>query len=206
MIDLFLIDDHRLFRSSIIRLLTGRDDMRVVGDESGENFKIVQFQKHTPEVVLCDLEMPGKNGLDICQQIKTSYPEIKILILTQHLSKEYIQKATSLGLEGYLHKDITFEELLEAISSLSQGEYYFPSKVATSALASAPSLADYQLSNREMEVLLMMTQGKKSREIADKLFISVKTVCKHRANILNKFQVRNTAALINTVYSNHLLS
>ncbi len=207
MIKLFLIEDHRLFRASIQQLISREEDVEIVAESSGKNFSLEELQKHQPDLVICDLELPETEtqGLDLCRQIKEKCPTIKIIILTQYLEKSYIREAIKLEIEGYIHKNVALQEFLSALTLVHQGEKYYPSDVLNVVLNDSPTLEDFHLSERELEILRMISDGRKSREIAEELNISIKTVGKHRANILAKLEVKNTAELVSFVLKNKLI-
>ncbi|NJO01487.1 MAG: response regulator transcription factor [Bacteroidia bacterium] len=152
-------------------------------------------------MIICDINLPEIDGIELTQQIKLQYPQVKVIILSMHDDRHYILRAVEAQVDGYLHKDIFEQELIEGIKTVYQGEKYFSkgiSQIIINTLFNKESEADnpYELTAREREVLKLITDGYKNREIADKLFISTKTVDKHRANLLQKLNVRNTAELV----------
>ncbi len=198
-----LADDHLMLRHGIKRIIEEAEDLVVVG-EAGDGFELLDLLgKSTPNMVILDLSMPKLRGLEATTKIKTMYPKVKILILTMHNNKEYLLQALSAGTDGYLLKEDTDTQLIAAIESIRQGRIFLSpllSEDLTSNLIDfinrTGKPGDETLSNREKEVLTLLSEGKSSKEIAKLLFISHRTVDHHRASINRKLNIQNIVDLV----------
>jgi DNA-binding NarL/FixJ family response regulator len=198
-----LADDHAMFRQGVKKILQDAKELAVVG-EASDGFELLEVAKETiPDMVILDISMPNLRGLEATREIKTILPHIKVLILTMFRSKEYVYGAISAGAEGYLLKEDADTELFIAVEKIRQGGRYI-SPILSGELthdlihmgheghsASPGNL----LTLREKEVLKLIAEGKSHKEIADLLFISVRTVDHHRANIMRKLKIKDTAGL-----------
>jgi DNA-binding NarL/FixJ family response regulator len=177
--------------------------MKVVGEAANGHDAIRCVERHKPHLVLMDLSMPKLNGMEAIRDIKKRSPEIKIIALTVHKTEEYILATLQAGADGYILKDATQDELLNAIQSVLEGMSYLSpavsSKVIEGYLQGRPQLKACSswdsLSRREREVLKLIAEGEKNKDIADCLCISVKTVEKHRSNLMKKLDLHNVAEL-----------
>jgi DNA-binding NarL/FixJ family response regulator len=199
-----LADDHVMFRKGIKNILEGAEDLEVIG-EVGDGLKLIEFfKKKTPDMVILDISMPNLRGLEATREIKKISPGTKVLILTMHKDKEYVYHAVSAGAEGYLLKEDADTELFAAVEKIRQGENYISPLLSgdmAHALIQASNKgqlpADSEgLTMREREVLKLIAEGITNKEIADLLYISTRTVENHRANIMRKLNIKNTAQLI----------
>jgi len=202
---IILADDHLLLRAGLKRILEGMAGLEVVG-EAGNGLELLHLlHKLSAHMIILDISMPNMRGIEAIHEIKAIRPDLKILILTMHKDKEYLHQAVSMGADGYLLKEDADTELFSAIGIIRQGKIYL-SPYFTSDLAdewakihrgeSKPFSEPDQLTTREKEILKLIAEGKSSKEIADLLFISVRTVEHHRANIMNKLKMRKTAELV----------
>src|SRR5690606_16075389 len=206
MIRLLISDDHAVVRSGLSMLLHGKNQIEVVGEASEGDEAIALSQQVKPHVVLMDLSMPhGKDGMTASAELKKLMPEVNILILTMHDDEQYLFQAIKAGASGYILKNAPHEELLGAIQAVSAGEaYLYPS--ATKKLMSqfinqrnvkAEDDEIYNmLSEREKEVLSWLAKGYANKEIAQQLFISVKTVEAHKSNLMEKLGLKSRPELI----------
>jgi len=200
---IILADDHVLLRQGIKNIIEGADDMQVVG-EAGDGLELLNLLKTvTGDMVILDISMPNLRGLEAAREIKTSYPKIKILILSMHKQKEYIYHAFSAGASGYLLKEDTDTELFSAIDTVRKGEIYLSpllQKEITGDLLAAGAgggiLMVDPLTTREREVLKLLSEGNSSKDIAGFLFISSRTVEHHRASIMKKLNLNTVAELV----------
>jgi DNA-binding NarL/FixJ family response regulator len=196
-----IVDDHVMMRDGIRALLDLQDDIEVVGEASEGTEAVAKVEELKPDVVVMDIAMPGMNGIEATQQIKAKNPNIKVLILTQHDKREYILSAIKAGGSGYVSKKALGSELINAIRTVYQGQsFLYPSAATTLIEELRRGVAGKdpfdQLTPREKEVLKLIAEGRTSREIADKLFISLKTVLAHRAKIMQKLKLHNRSLLI----------
>ena len=198
-----LADDHVMFRKGIRNILERDAGLEVAG-EAGDGLELLKFiKKATPDMVLLDIAMPSLRGLEATREIKVISPEVKVLILTMHRDKEYVYYAISAGAEGYLLKEDADTELFKAIEKIRSGDYYI-SPLLSGELTHELIQAHHKdqlpppesLTLREREVLKLIAEGVKNKEIAGLLFISVRTVEHHRANLMRKLNIKKTANLI----------
>lgn len=207
MIRIALVDDHSLFRKGLKVLLSSRKDFSIVADAgSGEEFLSVLMQAQ-PDVVFMDYSMPQMNGAETTRRALEMLPDLKIITLSMFGDNAYYSDMMSSGAKGFLLKDSEFAEVVEAVDTVVEGGTYFSTSLLESlshSIRSAGTIGGFaddiadadRLSERELEVLLAICQGLSTQEIADKLFISKRTVDKHRANILEKSGCKNTASLV----------
>lgn len=190
---LVLADDHVLIRQGLGGIIKGVADLAVIG-EAGDGAALLALLKTvTPHMVILDISMPNLRGIEAVHEIKREYPEVKILVLTMH--KEYLHQALTAGADGYLLKEDADRDLFSAIENIRQGRIYISPRLAGELLRKQPPAVD-PLSSREKAVLKFIAAGKSNREIAEALFISVRTVESHRAAILKKLNMNNTADLV----------
>ena len=199
-----LADDHVMFRQGIKNILEKDKGLEVIG-EAGDGLKLLELlNKATPDMIILDISMPNLRGIEATQEIKMILPEVKVLILSMHKDKEFVYSAISAGAEGYLLKEDADTELFAAIEKIRQeGRYISPLLLGdlTDELFQAHhkgqlTLQIEPLTTREREVLKLIAEGTSNKEIADLLFISVRTVENHRANIMRKLNIKSTANLI----------
>ncbi len=198
-----LADDHAILRQGIRKIIEGEDNLEVVG-EVNDGLELIDFLNNNPaNLVLLDISMPNVRGIEAITEVRRSQPGVKVLILTMHNNKEYLYAAIAAGADGYLLKENSDDELLSAIDQVMLGETYISSTLA--AEFSEDLMKFYRknkklpfehLTNREREVLKMVAEGNTSREIGDLLYISLRTVEHHRANIMRKMKFRSVADLI----------
>jgi len=198
-----IAEDHTILREGLRALLSSNPNFDIVGEaEDGQN-AIRCVEKLKPHLILMDLSMPRMNGMEAIREIKKQCPETKILALTVHKTEEYILATLQAGADGYVLKDATHTELLIAINSVLLGKSYLSpgvsEKVIEGYLEGRKTLKSSSswdtLTPREREVLKLIGEGYKNKEIADYLCISVKTVEKHRANLMKKLDLHNASAL-----------
>ncbi len=207
MIRIALVDDHSLFRKGLKVLLASHPDFNIVADVgSGEEF-LSAFMQVQPDVVFMDYAMPEMNGAETTRRALELFPDLKVITLSMFGDNAYYSDMMSSGAKGFLLKDSEFNEVVEAVETVYGGGTYFSASLLESLSYSMRSTgvagnvsddiaeAD-RLSEREIEVLVAICQGLSTQEIADKLFISKRTVDKHRANILEKSGCKNTASLV----------
>ncbi len=202
-IKLMLADDHELIRSGIRLLLQDRDDMEVVAVAGNGRALIAEATKVQPHVVLMDIEMPGCTGLEAAGQLLSLLPDVGIILLTMYTESNYLERGLEIGCRGYLLKQSDTQEIVEAVHQVHAGEVYIGGGASRHFLKRSitqsglqRNLGSNRLSKREIEVLCLIAEGLSSKEIADQLFISVRTVDTHRSNILHKLELSNTAQLV----------
>lgn len=207
-----IADDHTLFRKGLCGLLGTSQTCEVIGEASDGIELLDLLSTVTPDVVLLDIDMPNMDGYEAAQKALAQNPELKIITLSMHSDQDYYFKMVSLGVKGFLLKSSDFEEVNSAISTVAKGGSFFSQELLCNLVGSLKSTSKVSdepdgesLSQRELEILLLICQGLSNIEIADKLFISKRTVDKHRANILAKTNCKNTANLVVFAIKNSLV-
>jgi DNA-binding NarL/FixJ family response regulator len=206
-LSIVLADDHTILREGLRALLTADPSFEIVGEARDGREAVRCVDKLGPDLLLIDLSMPRMSGMDAIREIKKRYPETKIIALTVHKTEEYLLTTLQAGADGYVLKDATHDELILAIKNVMGGKSYLSPGVSEKVIEgylegkkSNRSLSSWEsLSQREREVLKLIAEGYKNKEIAEDLCISLKTVEKHRANLMKKLDLHNAAAL--TVYA-----
>ncbi len=203
---ILLADDHVMFRRGVRKIIQSIVDVEVVG-EASDGFELLELlKKNAPQLVILDISMPNLRGLEATREIKIINPEVKVLILTMHKDKDYLYHAFSAGAEGYLLKEDADSELLSAIDTLRKGGTYISPLLSTQLAdlfmqksrpaSEQPEIPRELLTTREREIIKLIAEGKSSKEVADLLFISSRTVQHHRANIMKKLNIKKTADLV----------
>ena len=198
-IKLIIADDHELFRNGLAELLRKHDDIKVVksvGD--GLEFMELVNNQFDADIVLLDITMPNMDGFQVLKEVKAFDSNIKPIVISMHNDGNYIAKCAKMGAYGYLLKNTDESELILAIRSVYNGKKYFSAEISEKMInfMSTQSISEDILSNKESEVLGLISKGLTTKEIAAKLFVSSRTIETHRANILKKLEVKNTAELI----------
>jgi DNA-binding NarL/FixJ family response regulator len=200
----FIVDDHYMVIEGIRSLLQNEASVEWVGHASNASSCLAFLQQQLPEVILMDINLPDKNGIDLCKEVRQLYPSVFVIGLSTFNQQSFIQKMMENGASGYVLKNATQEELMEAIKTVANGKTYLSDEAALS-LRKNISGETPVLTRREKEVLELIADGMTNNEIAAKLFISVTTVDTHRKNLLAKFDARNFASLIKSAMQMQLL-
>ncbi len=208
-IKIALVDDHTLFRTGLSGLLSQREDYAVVGDYAcGEEF-LERLPELDVDVVFMDISMPGIDGAETTRRALAMRPEIRVITLSMYGDDHYYTRMVESGASGFLLKDSDIDEVYAAVDSVKAGDSFFSTALLGSLTSHMSPLAmqadEDALSDREMEILVEVCRGLSNQEIADKLFISKRTVDKHRANILEKTGCKNTANLVVYAIKNRLV-
>lgn len=203
-----LADDHMMFRQGVRRILEEIPAFRVTGEVKDGLELLRLLQAAPPHLVILDISMPNLRGIEATREIKRSHPDMKVLILTMHKDKEYLYHALGAGADGYILKEDADDELVAAIESIRKGNVYISSLLSSqvsqlivqSSRSTSPTAEDLSktepLSNREREVLKLIAEAKSSKEIADLLCISIRTVQHHRSNIMKKLDIKKSTDLV----------
>jgi DNA-binding NarL/FixJ family response regulator len=202
-----LAEDHTILREGLRALLSADPNIEIIGEAPDGREAVRCVEKLEPDLLLIDLSMPRMSGMDAIREIKKRYPAVKIIALTVHKTEEYLLTTLQAGADGYVLKDATHEELVMAINNVMGGKSYLSPGVSEKVIEgylegkdSNLAVSSWEtLSQREREVLKLIAEGYKNKEIAEDLCISLKTVEKHRANLMKKLDLHNAAAL--TVYA-----
>ncbi len=192
-----VVDDHTLFREGLVSLLTrGSQRFQVIWQASSGVEFLEKLEEDFPEVVLMDISMPVMDGIEATTRAVSLYSGIRIIALSMYGEQEYYLKMIQAGAKGFLRKDSDIEEVAQTILKVSQGENCFSQEMLYSLVTQPPVMRDEILSEREIQILGLICHGLSAAEIAKQLFLSKRTVEKHRANILDKTRCRNTANLV----------
>jgi len=197
-----LADDHPLFRQGIRKIIEERAGLKVVGEVSDGLELLELLKKAPPDLVIMDIAMPNLRGIEATREAKVVCPEVKVLILTMYNNPEYLHHSLLAGADGYVLKEDSYKELFSAIKKIRKGEIYLPQNLSdqmpeevVQRRASDSKKFFDRLTLREREVLKLVSEGRSSKEIADLLFISVRTAEHHRANLKKKLDIHRTAEL-----------
>lgn len=200
-IRVLVADDHAVLREGICALLVQYEGLSVVGQASNGAQTLEQVARLQPEVVLMDISMPGMDGLEATREIRSRWPQTRVLVLTQHESVEYVIPLLKAGASGYVLKKAGGDELVEAIRVVSSGGMFLDPTIARhvvdhAVLGPTADLHSARLTERESEVLHLIAEGQSARQIAECLGISINTVVTHRSNLMEKLGVHNRADLV----------
>lgn len=201
-ITVLIADDHEIVRYGIRTYLSSCKDIEVAGDASTGDKCIELYRKEEPDLCLLDINMPGKDGIETAKTIRALNPDTKILFLTMHNDKQVIRDALKIGINGYLLKSEPKDDIANGIRVIMKGQQVFSkpiSKMITKSFLDDQVPQNHQMpkiTNREREILELIVDGKTSKEIAEHLFISPRTVDTHRANLMQKLKLNNIADLV----------
>lgn len=211
---IYIVDDHKLFREGLKLLLSTQDFIQHIyeasnGQEFIENLSLIDC-----DIVLMDIEMPEMNGILATEKALKMRPDLKVIVLSMYGDEQYYYKMVDAGVKGFVLKSSGIEKVITAIHKVADGENYFSEELLVNILNSLrdnnnkaePDIPDNEISERELEILYQVCLGLSNQEIADKLFISKRTVDKHRANLLSKTGCRNTAALVMYAIKNKIIN
>ncbi len=213
-IKLILVDDHLLVRTAIASLLSGESGFEVIGEASGSVEFFGLLQTLQPDVVMLDISLKRLSGIEIAKHLQKDYPNIRILMVSLHTSEEYVLESINAGARGYLPKDTTQKELFDCIYALNAGEEYFAKSVLNLVLSkyikkskSFPAKAEFLpnlLTKRENEILNLFAKGESNQEIANELFISIRTVESHKNHIMAKLGLKSYFELVKYSVMNNI--
>jgi DNA-binding NarL/FixJ family response regulator len=200
---ILIVDDHALLRAGLRALLAEEPDIEVAGEAENGQDAILAVGRLAPHLVLMDLSMPAMNGIDATAEIKRRYPAVRVLVMTLHKTEDYVHASLKAGADGYILKDATQEEMRVAIHSVLRGKAYLSTDVSAKVVsgylggtdASGGANAYESLTPRQREVLKLVAEGKSNRFIAEFLHLSVKTVEKHRSNLMARLGLHNASGL-----------
>jgi len=209
MIKILIADDHTIVREGLKQILAETSDL-VVTDEATNGPEVInKAAKHDFDVVLLDISMPGRNGLEVLKQLRSDHPHLPVLILSMYSEEQYAMRALRAGAAGYLTKDSAPDELIQAIRKISSGKKYLSPTLAENLAVYLEHGQDKvphdKLSDREYQVMCMIASGKAVKEIGAELNLSVKTISTYRARILEKMGMKTNSALTHYVIQNKLI-
>lgn len=219
MIKIILVEDHLVVRNGIKLLLDTQENMQVVAEANNGEEAITYLSKNSiPDIIITDINMPSMDGMELIEKLTELYPEIKVMVLTMLNNTQNVTVAFQKGAKGYLVKNVSYSELLFAIEHVGNGGRYLCEELSMLLLdrvidqsstvgfyEGEPVKVDIELSERELEVLQLISDGYTNMEIADKLFLSKRTVEGHRQNLIIKTEMKNSASLIKYAVKNRLV-
>jgi DNA-binding NarL/FixJ family response regulator len=212
---ILIADDHTILRAGIRALLDIQPDFQVVGEVDNGKDAIYSAGQLKPDLLISDLSMPGTNGTEAIQRINSRYPEIRILVLTVHKTEEYVHAALKAGANGYLLKDDTSDELINACHNILAGKTHLSPSICGDVILgylSSPKSSEKRtsstelLTTREREVMKLIAEGSRNKDVAEYLSISLKTVEKHRSNMMKKLHVHNVSGITSYAIKNGLVT
>lgn len=200
---LLLVDDHPIMRHGLVQLISAENDLEVCGEAGNAAEGMNAVAKHTPDLVIADLTLPDKHGLEFIKDLRVMHPETQVMVLSMHDESLYAERALRAGARGYLMKEAAADNLIRAVRRVLGGDIYLSDKMSSLMLEllsgqrkTAPIAGVDRLTDRELEVLQLIGNGKGTRQIADQLHISVRTIDAHRAHIKDKLQLPDGNALV----------
>lgn len=209
MIRIVIADDHTIVREGLKQLLAAAGDFEIVGEAQDGHEAMRQVRSLDFDVLLMDMSMPGKGGMELIKQVKSEKPKVRILVLTMHEEHQYAVRAIRAGASGYLTKDGATAQLVSALRKVAGGGAYISSAVAEQlalhAMPGAEGPPHAALSNREFQVFSMIAEGKSVSDIAERLNLSVKTVSTHKANLMQKMNMSTTGEIIRYAIAHKLV-
>jgi len=211
MIKVFIVDDHEIIREGLKKILKEESDLVVVGEaqDGVEALEKIQSKDFDCDIMLLDMNMPGRSGIDLLSDLKLLKPQLSILVLSIHPEDKFALRTLKAGASGYLCKDTALDELVVAIRKIySKGRYLSPTlaeQLAFDVMPEKDALPHEQLSNRELEIMFMLASGKKVKDIATELVLSISTVFTYRVRIFEKLKVKNNVELTHYAMTNKLI-
>ena len=211
---ILVADDHAMFADGIELILESENDLQIAGKCYDGRSVINYVNKHSVDIILLDVNLPDINGVEVCKEVLKIQPNLKVIAITMFNEDSYIEEILNNGAKGYILKNTGRDELLKAIRTVAKGESYFSKEVTESIMKSLMNKRKAgtkvavelpKISRREKEVLKLIVEEFTTQEIADTLYISLKTVESHRASLLSKLNARNTAGLVRIALENNLL-
>jgi len=212
---IFLVDDHQLVRDGIKALLAGIPDIMIIGEASSgmELQEAIGLQQ--PDIILMDISLPDQSGIDLTRSLAQRYPEIKVLILSMYTNEDFVFNAIKAGARGYLPKNTSRQELLDAIYAIREGEEFFSDSISKVILkrflrqATQPEDDTEEnsqpLTGRELEILKLFAEGYNNKEISTRLKISIRTVESHKNHIVNKLGLKSTVEMVKFAIKNKIV-
>jgi DNA-binding NarL/FixJ family response regulator len=194
-VKVFIVDDHYMVIEGIRALLQDQKDIVLMGHASNADSCLSFIQNAAPDVILMDISMPGKNGIDLCKEVRARYPSVFVIGLSTFNQFTYVDDMLRNGASGYLLKNATKQEITEAIHTVAKGKMYMSDEAANTLKNASPQESPV-LTRRENEILRLIAEGLANPQIAEKLFLSISTVDTHRKSLMRKLNIKNTALLV----------
>ena len=203
-----IADDHTLVRQSVVKALLTEPDLHVVAEVADGPAAVAAVRTFSPDLLVLDIAMPGMDGLAVAEQLRVDHPDLKLLFLSMHDDDSSLQRAVGLGASGFVSKSASIDELIEAVRAVRAGKSYLSSGVASRVMdlaAGRSSTTALGLTTREREILELLTNGSRPGEIAEELFLSVKTVKNHLTSVYQKLGVETGAQAVAQAYQQGLV-
>lgn len=205
-INAIIVDDHKIFRESLTYVLESQANINVIA-QANNGLELLSILKHTkPGIVLLDIEMPVMDGVEATREAIKLYPDLKILVLSMHKDEEFYSSMIDLGVKGFILKESDTQEVIKAVDEIIKGSLYFSQELLLGLLKKRKDNICIELTTREQEVLTLIAKGLSNIEIGEKLFISARTVEKHRAELLLKTESKNSVSLVVYAIKNGLVT
>lgn len=214
-IKIILVDDHQIVRDGIKALLNDAEDIDIISEAASYNELREKLKLQNPDIIVMDISLPEISGLEITKMLSETYPHLKVLILSMYTGEDFIFNAIKAGAKGYLPKNTTRKEIIDAIHAVFNNNEYYSESISKVILKSyvqkakssdsLPERAEDKLSAREIEILKYFAGGMSNQEIADKLFISIRTVESHKNHIMQKLELKSTVDLIKYAIKNKIV-
>lgn len=213
-IKIILVDDHEIVRDGIKSLLLNNENIEIISEASNSEELYKSLGSNAPDLIIMDISLPGKSGIEITKELSDESPELKVLILSMFTEEEFIFNAIKAGAKGYLPKNSKQEDLIKAINIIQNGEEFFSPLISEvvmksyiKKIRSKKNINPNQnnLSTRELEVLKLIAEGITNKEISEKLFISIRTVETHKTHILQKLNLKSTVDLVKYAIKNEII-
>lgn len=211
-IKVFIADDHKILRESLIILLSRDENIEVIGEAADGQEAFNKIYSLRPDVAVLDISLPGLNGLDLAAKMQQEIPEVKVVILTMHKSEDFVARALFAGVKGYVLKENALEELIQSIRKVYEGGMFLSNTITELVVDSYMKEsqagvhdAAKTMSTREREILQLLAEGYNNKDVSEKLNLSIKTVETHRANIMRKMGFKNITELVLYAVRNHMV-
>ena len=209
MIKITIVDDHSIVRSGLVKILKEESDMMILAETSGYAELFASLKNSRPDIILIDISIPGKNGLEILKEVKQYYPAVKVLMLSMHPEDRFAVRAIKAGASGYVTKESASEELVRAIRQVYNGGKFITPSLTEKLVNYFEILGNKpeheKLSDRELQIMNMIASGKKVKEIADELSLSPATIATYRARVLEKMNLKSNVELANYALRHNLV-
>lgn len=214
-VEIFLVDDHQLVRDGIKALLAGISEIRIIGEANNGNELLESIKSQQPDIILMDISLPDISGIDLTRMLSQSHPEVKVLILSMYTNEDFVFNAMKAGARGYLPKNTSRQELLDAIFAIQDGHEFFSDSISKVILkrflrqATQPDAdqddSTQPLTTREQEILKLFAEGFNNKEISNKLNISIRTVESHKNHIVKKLGLKSTVEMVKFAIKNKIV-
>jgi len=214
-IKIFLVDDHQLVRDGIKALLTGAGSIDIIGEATNGTELLEKIRKVQPDIILMDISLPDISGIELTKTLNREFPSVRILILSMYTNEDFVFNAIKAGAKGYLPKNTSRRELLDAIGAIYDGQEFFSDSISKVILksflrqATQPESASEKrqqpLTKREQEILKLFAEGLNNKEISTKLNISIRTVESHKNHIINKLGLKSTVEMVKFAIRNKIV-